>query len=225
MMFLTSLAVLATVMLGPVTMQEATIWVRTDRPATVHVEYVDGRGRSFRTRDVRTSHETALTASLICDSVVPGMTYTYRVIIDGDAVATDVPTSFTTPALWKWRSDELPSASIMFGSCFYVNEDGYERWDSTGRERGYGSEFEILDAMTRTPSDVMLWLGDNIYLREADWTSRTGILRRHTHTRSFPALQPFLLSRPHYAIWDDHDFGPDNSSKHTSSSGPLPLGV
>lgn len=57
----------------------------------------------------------------------------------------------------------------------------------------------------------MLWLGDNTYLREPDWNTRTGILYRNTHSRSLPELQPLLASTHHYAIWDDHDFGPNDS--------------
>ena len=57
----------------------------------------------------------------------------------------------------------------------------------------------------------MLWLGDNVYLREADWYSRAGILHRYTHTRSYSDLQPFLGSVHQYATWDDHDYGPNNS--------------
>ncbi len=57
----------------------------------------------------------------------------------------------------------------------------------------------------------MLWLGDNTYLREADWNSRIGFLHRYTHTRSLPEMQPLLASTHHYAIWDDHDYGPNNA--------------
>ena len=57
----------------------------------------------------------------------------------------------------------------------------------------------------------MLWLGDNTYLREPDWYTRTGFLHRYTHTRSLPELQPLLASTHHYAIWDDHDYGPNDS--------------
>jgi alkaline phosphatase D len=59
----------------------------------------------------------------------------------------------------------------------------------------------------------MLWLGDNIYLREADWGTQTGIFARNTHTRSLPELQPLLGSTHHYAILDDHDFGPNDCDK------------
>lgn len=59
----------------------------------------------------------------------------------------------------------------------------------------------------------MLWLGDNTYLREADWGTRTGILYRNTHTRSLPEMQPLLGSTHQYAIWDDHDYGPNDADK------------
>jgi len=49
-------------------------------------------------------------------------------------------------------------------------------------------------------------------LREPDWNSRSGIYRRNTHTRSLPEMQSLLRSCHHYAIWDDHDFGPNDSN-------------
>ncbi|MCB0579692.1 MAG: alkaline phosphatase family protein, partial [Phaeodactylibacter sp.] len=61
--------------------------------------------------------------------------------------------------------------------------------------------------------DAMIWLGDNTYLREVDWYSRTGILARYTHTRSLAEMQPLLASTHHYAIWDDHDYGPNDSDR------------
>jgi alkaline phosphatase D len=59
----------------------------------------------------------------------------------------------------------------------------------------------------------MLWLGDNTYLREADWDSKTGIYHRYSHSRSIKELQPLLAKTQHYAIWDDHDFGPNDSDR------------
>jgi alkaline phosphatase D len=61
--------------------------------------------------------------------------------------------------------------------------------------------------------DAMLWLGDNTYFREVDWFTRTGILHRNTHTRSLPEMQPLLASAHNYAIWDDHDYGPNDSDR------------
>ena len=58
----------------------------------------------------------------------------------------------------------------------------------------------------------MIWLGDNVYFREPD-DSRTGVYHRYSHDRSLPELQPLLGSVHHYAIWDDHDYGPNNSDR------------
>ena len=58
----------------------------------------------------------------------------------------------------------------------------------------------------------MLWLGDNIYLREVDFESKSGVIYRYMHSRSIPSLSNLLAYCPNYAIWDDHDFGPNDSN-------------
>jgi len=58
----------------------------------------------------------------------------------------------------------------------------------------------------------MLWLGDNVYFREPDNT-KNAMLHRYTQVSSHPELQPLLASTHHYAIWDDHDFGPNDSDR------------
>ena len=59
----------------------------------------------------------------------------------------------------------------------------------------------------------MLWLGDNTYTREADFSSASGIKYRYLHTRSDASLQKFLSRQNNYAIWDDHDFGENDANK------------
>jgi alkaline phosphatase D len=59
----------------------------------------------------------------------------------------------------------------------------------------------------------MLWLGDNTYLRPADWNTRTGIYHRYTHSRALPEMQPLLARTHNYAIWDDHDYGANDSDR------------
>lgn len=201
-------------MLGHIDMREVSIWVQTTQGALVYATYRDTEAPSviYRTVPFTTTSSEAFTATLIADSAEPGRTYEYTIYVNDQACSFDYPTRFTTQPIWKWRGDDLPTASLMIGSCFYVNEEGYERYRN-GQEAGYGSEFEILQAMTATPTDAMVWLGDNVYLREPDWNSRSGIMKRFSHTRAYPGLQPFLASRAHYAIWDDHDYGPNNSDE------------
>jgi alkaline phosphatase D len=59
----------------------------------------------------------------------------------------------------------------------------------------------------------MLWLGDNWYTREVDFFSEWGLWNRASTDRSRPVLQNFLKAMPHFAIWDDHDFGPNDIGK------------
>lgn len=59
----------------------------------------------------------------------------------------------------------------------------------------------------------MVWLGDNAYLRDADWDSRSGVYHRYSHSRAVKELQPLIANTPQYAIWDDHDYGPNDSDR------------
>jgi alkaline phosphatase D len=65
----------------------------------------------------------------------------------------------------------------------------------------------------------MLWLGDNLYLNEVDYTSREGINRRYRFCRAYPSMRKLLTACPQVAIWDDHDFGPDDSDGAFSGAG------
>ena len=208
-------------MLGPVDMREAKIWVQTTTSASVFVEYTDqsAPSKQYRTQTIHTRAEDACVATLIADSVEPGRTYNYTVVINDAKQTRPYPTTFRTQPIWKWRSDSLPSMTMAFGSCNYVNESGYERHNKDGIESGYGSEYEIFTSIATKKPDVMVWLGDNTYLREADWNSRSGILKRYSHTRALPEMQPLLASTANYATWDDHDYGPNNSDRSFSGKG------
>ena len=58
--------------------------------------------------------------------------------------------------------------------------------------------------------DLMLWLGDNVYLWGGEWNDPAAAIRRYAHTRAAPELAPLLANTAHAAIWDDHDFGPNS---------------
>jgi len=194
-------------MVGYTEMREALLWVQTRESAEVYFQYASQAdpNKVYTTSRVTTEKAKAYTAKVIADQVEPGTDYTYTLFIDDKPVELSYPTRFKTPPLWQYRTDP-PEMTIAMGSCVFVNDSMYDR-----PGKPYGGEYEIFDAIHAVQPDLMLWLGDNIYLREADWYSRTGILYRYTHTRSLPEMQPLLASSSHYAIWDDHDYGPNNS--------------
>ncbi|MEZ5276277.1 MAG: alkaline phosphatase D family protein [Opitutaceae bacterium] len=138
----------------------------------------------------------------------PGTTYRYTIAIDGEDV-TPAPgiLQFRTRTLWEWRTD-APDFSFLAGSCAYVNEPVYDRPGTP-----YGKGTGIFLHMAQTGADFMIWLGDNVYLREVDLSSESGIWYRYQHDRRIDDLQPLLRAMSHRAIWDDHDYGPDNSNR------------
>lgn len=198
-------------MLADVTHRGATVWVQTETPeAAVEVVLASGaRGR------VEAAHDG--TASVELFGLEPGTTYAYSVSVDGVAVQTDYPLELTTQPLWQWRTDP-PTFSIAIGSCFYDNDPRYDRpdrWfaDTLSFENPYGGSTEIFRAIDAKQPDAMIWLGDNMYLREVDWWSPAGINYRYARARETPDLQPLLASAAHYATWDDHDYGPNDSDR------------
>ncbi len=194
-------------MLGYAEHKEVLLWAQTTRAAMVYFEYWDleQAGKVYRTDKVRTEKNTAFTAKCIADQLEPGRRYGYRLCINGKRIKLPYPTTFQTQALWQWRNDP-PPFTLATGSCFYVNETAYDR-----PGKPYGSDYHILKNLAAQKPDLMVWLGDNVYTREPDWATRRGMLRRYTHTRSLPELQPLLANTNHYAVWDDHDYGPDDS--------------
>ena len=196
-------------MLGYADMREALIWIQTKSEAEVFATYSDvaAPARIWVTNKIKTVKASAFTAHLIADSVEPGHQYKYQVYINRKPVKLPYPTLFSTPPIWKWRSDP-PEFTMLTGSCAYINQPEYDR-----AGKPYGADYKIFTGMAHQKADFMLWLGDNIYLREPDWNSASGIAKRYTHTRAIPEMKPFLASTHHYAIWDDHDYGPDNSNE------------
>lgn len=115
--------------------------------------------------------------------------------------------NFKTEDLWQWRRP-APEFSFLTGSCSYFNQPQYDR-----PGKPYGNDSAIFEVMARTPASFMLWLGDNWYTREVDYFSDWGLYYRADVTRSLPILQNFWKSMPHYAIWDDHDYGWNDADK------------
>lgn len=194
-------------MLGYSEQREVLIWIQTTESATVRAEYTDDNGQVYTTEPLITSKDGAYTAKLIANGVQPGMHYTYKMLINEKVVNLSYPAEFTAQPTWRWRTDP-PAFTVALGSCTYINEPLYDRPGD-----GYGSEYQIFQTIDKANPDVMVWLGDNMYLREPDWYTKTGYQHRFTHTRSIPEMQPLLARTHHYATWDDHDYGPNNSDR------------
>jgi len=194
-------------MLGYNEMREVMVWAQMNEACIVELVYAPDSlpEKEFRSAPVAADPNLAFAVHLLADSVEPGVKYIYDIYANGENQTPDRNLSFSTQPLWQHRTAP-PSLRIATGSCTYINEEAYDRPGDP-----YGSNYGIFESIAAQEPDMMLWLGDNVYLREADWFSRTGILRRYTHMRSLPELKNLLAATHHYAIWDDHDYGPNNA--------------
>jgi alkaline phosphatase D len=196
-------------MQGYLEMKESVIWLQTKHMAKVYAHYDDLNtplDEGWQTNTVVTRPEEGHTAKLYFTNLKPGHTYRYKIFIDDVQVERPFPFEFTTPQLWH-KLDEMPEVRLALASCFYLNDPAEE---PAGKE--YGGEYGILGAILEKEPTTMLWLGDNVYLQPADWWSRSGYIDRYTKMRSLPELQELLASCPHFAIWDDHDYGPNDAN-------------
>ena len=196
-------------MLGYSAMREVMIWAQTEQEAEVKIIYWQKGMPSplFETETVTTEKQESFTAHLLADEVMPGITYSYKLYINGESVAFDYPLEFQSAPDWAYKS-EPPSFSVAVGSCVYINDQPYDR-----KGEAYGQNTDIFQSIHKKDPDLMLWLGDNTYYREADWDTKTGMHYRNTHTRKTVDMQPLLANTHHYATWDDHDYGPNDHNR------------
>lgn len=69
----------------------------------------------------------------------------------------------------------------------------------------------IFETMAAHQKDFMIWMGDNVYYLNGEWRRPERMHRKNLRMRNHSKLHAFLRSCPQYAIWDDHDYGPNNA--------------
>jgi alkaline phosphatase D len=198
-------------MAGPATATGIGVWLMTGAAAEVQLEYwPHGRPEAAqRSVPVAASPLRGHTVRIDLDGLLADTRYAYRVLLDGAAVELSELTVFTTAPADPAAPRELVIAT---GSCNYVPDPPYEVTADS-----FGAGFEILDTVAARRPDVMLWLGDSIYYRDDDFAiedqAAARMDERWAATRSFAPLQHLLRAGQHVAIWDDHDYGPNNSNR------------
>ena len=191
---------------------EAGIWLRLTAPGEIRIRYwtLDDPNK-VNVHLARTGGMDGRTVSTVLTDLPDGQRFEYEIDVRGQRgwVPLSLPHKprFQTQQNWARRTPP-PDFTLAFGSCAYINDPAV---DGTPKNP-YGGEFEIFDAIADAQPDLMLWLGDSIYLRQGDWGSQEGIHRRYVHVRQFSPLQKLLGATQHYATWDDHDYGPNDSN-------------
>ena len=208
--FAQSSPVVAGPMIGQVELRTARIWVEAKPGMPVQLRYWKKGLPATAKSLTKSSDKASWFAPLVFDLVGLDVQTEYEFqVTAGSAAASNKPDgSFRTKELYHYRRP-APDFTFLTGSCHYTNEPGYDR---PGEPYGKRDTL-IFGAMAKEKAAFMLWLGDNWYTREVDYDSEWGLWYRAHHTRANKVLQPFMKAMPHYAIWDDHDYGPNDSDK------------
>lgn len=73
-------------------------------------------------------------------------------------------------------------------------------------------ELPIFARIAAEDPTLLLMLGDNCYfVQESEWNSEAGMMQAHLRNRNHDSLRPLLAAVPVLGIWDDHDYGPNDS--------------
>lgn len=195
-------------MLGPVELRDAKIWAEVS-PEVKSVSLQYNKKGDTKSKIILYKGELGNDFNPL-QFTIGGLdfntTYQYKIWINGKA--TTRGGEFTTKDLWQWRK-ETPDFNFLTGSCSYFNEPVFDRPGPS-----YGRDSSIFETMSKEKSAFMLWLGDAWYTREVDYYSEWGLWYRASHDRATPVLQNFLKSMPQFAMWDDHDYGPNDIGKN-----------
>ncbi len=178
-------------MVGSVTDTSARIWLRTPFEAGVAIAWAESPTlvNAARTPVRHTTTNDDLVAVFTLSGLDAMTVYHYQVFVDEHPVFGDTLPAFRTYPP-KGRTESI---TIGFGGgARYVPENEY-----------------IWDAIDSHGLDAFLFMGDNVY-HDAPRLRRRQ--RVHLYRRQLrPEFRRMVSSTPIYAIWDDHDFGGDDS--------------
>lgn len=191
-------------MLGPVELRDAIIWLEvTTEVKSISLQYRKANTSSYKTKMYKGELGNEFNPiQMQIGALDYNTAYEYQFLINSKL--SNAKGTFKTKDLWQWRKP-APDFSFLVGSCHYGNEPVYDR-----PGKPYGGDPVIFQTMAKENAAFMLWTGDAWYSREVDYYSKWGLWYRAQYARKMPEIQPFLKSMPQWAMWDDHDYGPND---------------
>jgi len=193
---------------GNIELRNATIWAAVSaevKTVAVKISNNNATERIIKYKNELGNEFNAVKIEL--NELKPNTLYTYTLVLNGKDVTLPYKTQFITKDLWQYRKP-APDFNFIAGSCSYFNEPEFDR-----PGKPYGMDSSIFITMANTPAAFNLWLGDSWYTREVDYYSTWGLKNRVSRDRSMKVVQKLLAAMSQYYLWDDHDFGPNNSGK------------
>ena len=179
-------------MVGHTTDRATRIWVRADRVCDfqVRVTPTEGHGEVL-SEIVRLNEADNFCGSASVTGLSPSVLYEYMVILSGQDQVPDLAQSVRTfPPKGKPSVLNIGIGHSLRGKA----EDPQTIW---------------LPIADRKP-DLFILMGDNIYSNSTEPEKQR---RMYLEYRADPHFRALAATVPIYAIWDDHDYGKNNSDR------------
>jgi alkaline phosphatase D len=178
-------------MIGHTTSTNARIWANASGPARLSIRFSTAPDLSDAKviKGPKLEETTAFMDTVLVPNLKPAQRYYYCPLLDSKPAVPPPYPSFTTAP----PEGQPGRVRIAFTSCV-----GYHGYDSAA---GFAD-------LARTNFDLLLMLGDNHYANTNDAAIQRAFYFDQRNTAGYRDVSSRL---PIYAIWDDHDYGPDNS--------------
>lgn len=185
--------------LGHVGPDEVRLWIRATAavPWKILLKETDSPGQIREIPGPALDEANGLSATAVIGGLKPDTRYTFQALLDGrEQLVRPLPTFVTAPP---------PGATgrtrIAFGSCIGSTvAAAAPTWAELAARRAMGAD--------EGGFDLLLMLGDNHYANTTELAKHRIYYTAH---RLSAGWRDLTARTPVYAIWDDHDYGPNNS--------------
>ena len=176
-------------MIGHTTGTTARVWVRADGSCRLQVRAVPAVGKAITTERIRLVEADNFCGSVVLKGLSSSTTYSYRILLNSKEQHPSVLQEFTTFPPEQHRG----ILRVGFGHSL-IGPGEQTTWRSIAEKK----------------PDLFILMGDNIYSNTTDPAKQR---RMYLQFRADPHFRAFAATTPIYAIWDDHDYGKNNSDR------------
>lgn len=191
---------------GAVTANSAQIWVRTNEPARVKIQYAprDQATAALTSNEMESGSESDLTLRIPLENLQPSTLYDVTVLVNGSRQ--DQKAHFKT---FPPESESAPFKMVVLTDFGYHTAPLREKGDTTK------SAFE--SAQAEDPD--LVFIGGDFDHRDPKLLPDKRLMfqdlyRDDAESRVYDFARFILHQFPLAHQWDDHDYGGDNSDRH-----------
>jgi alkaline phosphatase D len=195
-------------MVGHTTASTAKIWVETDAPSTVQVDYFVSPGNRIPlvkgSAQAQTTEDFPHVAVVELKDLGANAQVRYSVRVNNRIIRPLGPQVFRTMPE-EPEGENGADFMVAFGSCMNPVDVPYQ---------------SIWNKAVQFRPAAFLFIGDINYMpgHEAGYGDDKEIVRLamagyHREARDVPGVRTLMATTPSYGIWDDHDYGPNNSDR------------